>query len=168
MSRYDTYDFYIEKNWLHARSRQSLKVAAMEGLSDERFEVLPSQLEAIVSQRRDMFVDHIEEYYQRALTKNAGNQIAIRRPAIWLAQLGTVAESEGRWNRVFTETALDHSRVVRGVDGIRTTYQDYWHAVENGADGIFRPAAQRISGRAIGGAWLLLELDESKLDDSIR
>jgi len=168
MSRYDTDDFYIERNWLHDRSKQSLKVAAMARLSDERLEVLPSQLEAIVSQRRDMFVDHIEEYYQRALIKNEGNKIAISRPAIWLAQLGTVAESEGRWNRVFTENAFEHSRVVRGVDGIRDTYQEYWHAVENGADGIFRPAAQRISGRAIGGAWLLLELDESKLENSIR
>ena len=158
----DVGSFQISSSWLRSPADTYIKASVMKELDSQRWAVEPDELEEIVDTGQDMFLDAIETYHRASLLKNQGRALHVSKPAIWLAQLSVEADSRGRWNKVFADGAFDNGRSVRAIKDIKEPYRAYWRAVETGGSGLFKPAAQRLSGRALGGAWLLLELDESK------
>jgi len=136
----------------------------MTGLNaDKRWEIQPDELGELIAERRDMFNLHIEAYYLDTLRRNEGKGLTIGRPSIWLAQLGSEQESERRWSKVFSEKGYKNGGIIKAIDELSQPYRAYWQAVLDGGEGAFNPEVRRVSGKALGGAWLLLELDESKL-----
>lgn len=161
---FHTAEFTIQSNWLRTSGGVYLRAEEMDDPGDKRLAVSPGGLERIISQRREMFEQHIETYYLDMLKKNEGKGLTIGRPSIWLAQLGTQIESEGRGSKVFSEKGYNNGGIIKDIDELNGPYHAYWRAVLDGGEGVFNPEVRRVSGRALGGAWLLLELDESKLE----
>ena len=167
MTRFDTDGFFIGSNWLHSPPPDGklLKVAAMEGLDDKRWEIQADELAELIHAKIGMFSLSMETFYQESLRINAGKGLTIGRPSIWLAQLGTATQSDTRWNQVFTEKGFNNGGIIKNIDEIKEPYHPYWNAVIDGSQGVMLPEVRRVSGRALGGAWLLLELDEPRLED---
>lgn len=140
----------LRSNFLQVNGH-TLQADILRSAATEKLPVSAERLETILVLGRFSILRGIEEFYTQTKLKHPGQ--AIVRPSIFTAQLGTVAQAEGRSSRVFTAEGYANGGIITSSSEIQERFHGHWNAVKSAG---FLPEVRRTSGARDGGAWLML------------
>lgn len=114
--------------------------------------VSPSRLHAILSAGRVAIHNTIETFYHQQYERLTPKGYTVVRPSIWVAQLGSNEQTDGRDSEVYTAKGYANGGVHFDKDEQHEVFWPHWDAVTRAG---FTP---HVRG-ANSGAWLMLRND---------
>lgn len=147
-------DISIRSNWLLVKN-QELRADVLKNSRRERRSVDSTELRTILLLGQTAILEGIESFYESTQVQNPN--IAIGRPSIWTAQLGTTQQADGLNSRIITVGGYTNTNIYRSKEAVYPAFHPHWNAI---ADAGFVPEVRIAWGEKDRGAWLLLRRPE--------
>jgi hypothetical protein len=143
-------DIALRSNWLMVNGH-TLRTDVLKDSKSDKLTISGQDLSSILLLGRRTILQSIEELHERQVLQHP--ESVVTRPSIWIAHVGTAAQTDGRSSQVFTELGYANGGVNTSIDEIKPGFHGHWRAVQ---DAGFLPEVRRTSGSRDGGSWLLL------------
>lgn len=118
--------------------------------------ISPEDLEWVLRMGSVAIHTAIEDFYSEQYRKLTPKGYTVVRPSIWVAQLGSTKQTEGRDSQVYSPKGYRNGGTHFDKDEQHEIFWPHWEAVERAG---FHPNVRKAMG---GEAWLLLRNDDHR------
>lgn len=119
---------------------------------NEYLAVSPTELETILRVSQAVIERAIESFYDEQYARLTPKGYTVRRPSIWVAQLGSNSQTDTAAGKVYSDKGYENGGVHWDIDEQKPDFEQHWRAVERAG---FYPHVRGSNN----GAFLMLRND---------